>query len=181
MKKINKSRFAILGMLLEKPRSGYSILQMMQQSTDYFWQETDASVYPMLKILEAEGKVTAKSEFVGKRERKIFEITQAGKDEFLTWMAIPAEKEPRRNELLLKLFLGASVAKENIIKLLVLHQQEALQTRKAFKNIETNVLSDVTDENPHKRFWLMALRYGIINNEAKLSWLDECFKVLEKK
>jgi len=179
MKKINKSRFAILGMLLEKQRSGYSMLKMMQQSTGYFWQETDASVYPMLKMLEAEGKVTAKSEFIGKRERKIFEITQAGKDEFFVWMAMPAEKETRHNELLLKLFFGASVTKEDIIKLIALHQQKALQTRKAFKNIEANILSEVTDEHPHKPFWLMALRYGVIHNEAELSWLDECFKVLE--
>jgi DNA-binding PadR family transcriptional regulator len=181
MKKVNKSRVAILGLLFEKPRSGYSILQMMQQSTDYFWQETDASVYPMLKILEAEGKVTVKSEFVGKRERKIFEITQAGKDEFLAWMATPAEKENRRNELLLKLFLGATVATEDIVKQLALHQQKALKIKKEFKSIENDVLSNVSNEHPHKRFWLMALRYGILHNEAELAWLDECFNVLEKK
>ena len=58
MKKVNKSRYALLGMLMEKPRSGYAILQMMQQSTTHFWQESDASVYPMLKILEEPPKNT---------------------------------------------------------------------------------------------------------------------------
>jgi len=181
MKKINKSRFAILGLLFEKPQSGYAMVQMMQQSTDYFWQETDASMYPMLKTLEAEGKVTAKSEFVGKRERKIFAITQAGKDEFLAWMAMPAEKENRRNELLLKLFFGAALPKEEMIKHLALRQQKMLETKKAFKSIETTVLTEVADEDQQKRFWLMALRYGQIHVDADLKWLDECCKVLEKK
>jgi len=180
MKKINKSRFAVLGMLFEKPQSGYEIRQFMLESTDHFWQETDASIYPMLKTLETEGKVTGKSEFVGKRERRIFEISQSGKDEFLAWMSRPPEKESRRNELLLKLFLGANVPREEIIKHLALQQQKILKTKKIYKNIEDNVLAEVSDEVPRKLFWRMTLRYGMIHVDAELQWLEECFKILEK-
>jgi PadR family transcriptional regulator AphA len=181
MKKINKSRFAILGMLLEKPRSGYSMLQMMQQSTNHFWQEYDASIYPMLKMLEAEGKVTATRELVGKRERTIFAITQSGKDEFLAWMAQPAEEENRRSELLLKVFFGAHVPTEEIIQQLALQQQKAREEKKQFKSIEENILSPISDEYEHKQFWIMTLRYGVLHADAELKWIDECFKMLGKK
>ncbi|MFH1832013.1 MAG: PadR family transcriptional regulator, partial [bacterium] len=95
MKKINKSRYAILGMLFDGPASGYDIMEGMHRSTGHFWQESDASVYPMLKVLEAEGKVSSRSEFVGKREKKIFEITHLGKEEFLAWIVLPVGKETR--------------------------------------------------------------------------------------
>jgi len=181
MKKINKSRFALLGMLFDKPRSGYEMRQFMLESTDYFWQESDASMYPMLRLLEQEGMITGKSELVGKRERKIFEITQKGKDEFLTWMAKPADKENRRSEFLLKIFLGATVSKEEIIKQLTLRQQKVRESKKRFERIEVDALSDVADEHPHKLFWHMALRYGMISVDAELRWLDECFEILDKK
>lgn len=181
MKKNNKSRYAVLGMLLQKPQSGYEIRQFMINSTDYFWQESDASIYPMLKILETEGKVTAQSEFVGKRERKIFEITQTGKDEFLAWMTKPAEKENSRNELLLKFFLGASVPKEEVVKQLFLRKQNLQETKKKYKSIEADVLSKVANEYPHKFFWLMALQYGVVHADTELRWLDECIEKLEKK
>jgi len=181
MKKINRSRFAILGMLLEKPRSGYEIRKFMHFSTDHFWQESDASIYPMLNILEKEGKLTSKSEAVGKRERKIFEITQSGKDEFFAWMASPSKKEIHRNDLLLKLFLGANVPKEEILKLLVSHKQKALAEKKEYIKIENDALSQFSDEYPHKLFWIMTLRYGMQNVSAKLEWIEDCIKLLKNK
>jgi PadR family transcriptional regulator, regulatory protein AphA len=153
----------------------------MQQSTNHFWQEYDASVYPMLKLLETEGKVTATKELVGKRERTIFEITQSGKDEFLAWMARPAEGESRRSELLLKVFFGANAPTEEIIKQLALQQHKVQEEKKQFKSIEADVLAHVADEYPHKSFWIMALRYGMLHADAELTWIDECCKVLEKK
>lgn len=181
MKKGNKSRFAILGILLEKPRSGYEILQFMKESTTHFWQESDASIYPMLKILEKEGKVVSQRESTGKRERTIFQITDDGKKEFLAWMALPPEKENRRSELLLKLFFGGNTTSKEILKTLYARIQKIQETKETFKQIETAALSSVSEKYPHKRFWKMALRYGTLHSEAEITWLTECIKILEKK
>ena len=180
MKKTNKTRYAILGMLFSKPRSGYQIRQFMLDSTAHFWQETDASIYPMLKKLEVEGMVTSRSEFVGKRERQIFEITQAGKNDFLAWMALPAEKENHRNELLLKLFFGATATREEMIKHLKTHMAKCQETKETFKRIQTDVLWQVSDNHPHKTFWMIALKNGMVHVAAELGWVQECIKLLEK-
>ena len=82
MKKTNKTRYAILGMLLDKPRSGYDIKKFMAESTAHFWQETDASIYPMLKKLEDEGKVESQNILRGKKGSTLYSITPAGKTEF---------------------------------------------------------------------------------------------------
>jgi PadR family transcriptional regulator, regulatory protein AphA len=180
MKKINKTRYAILGMIIEKPSSGYEIRQSMLGSTQHFWQETDASIYPMLRILEAEGLVKAKSEFVGKRERRIFEITQAGKDEFSSWLALPAESENHRNELLLKLFFGANTTKEENLKQFYLKLERCKEIKRTFKNIQENVITPISDENPNKLYWMLTLRNGIIRVAAEIQWIEECINILEK-
>lgn len=51
MKVVNKTKYAILGMLLNGPSSGYEIKSLMSRSTVYFWRESDSTIYPMLKML----------------------------------------------------------------------------------------------------------------------------------
>jgi PadR family transcriptional regulator, regulatory protein AphA len=181
MKKVNKSRYAILGMLMEKSRSGYSILNMMQQSTAHFWQESDASVYPMLKKLEAEGMVTSQSELNGKRERNIFSITAAGKKEFSEWLSLPAEDGTHRDELLLKLFFSANATKQDVLKQLLLHQKKVKETEQRFRDVEEKILSQIPDEYEHKIFWVMTLQNGKAHAQAELKWIAESIGVLEKK
>jgi DNA-binding PadR family transcriptional regulator len=180
MKKINKAKYAILGMLFEKTHSGYSLLQTMKGSTNYFWQESDASVYPMLKLLEKNGMVISHNEATGKRERTIFEITDMGKKEFLAWMKLQPEEETSRSELRLKLFFGAHTDKETVLKYLKTHQEECFEDLKNLQHIETEV-NNASNENPHKTFWLITIRSGVIHAQAELQWLEECFNILKKK
>jgi PadR family transcriptional regulator, regulatory protein AphA len=180
LKKVNKTKYAILGMLIEQPLSGYEIKQEMLETTAHFWQESDASIYPMLKTLESEGLVTSHSEFVGKRARNIFEVTDAGKQEFEQWLALPAEGETRRNELLLKIFLGGNGTPDETINQLTRHEQKIARMEQQFKNIEETVLTQVSDSHPHKIYWTMALRNGIISVTAEKEWVAECFKMLKK-
>jgi len=164
-------------MLFDQPLSGYELRKRMQGSTAHFWNETDASVYPMLKILEQEGMVTAQTEYAGKRARKVFTITQAGKDDVTAWLALPAESEHPRSELLLKLFFGAFVSKEVTIKHLEQRLQRCHETRKTFQTIEDGI-AKTPDSHPHKPFWEMSLRNGIIDIEASIAWLNECIRRL---
>jgi DNA-binding PadR family transcriptional regulator len=166
-------------MLLEKPQSGYEIKRSMLESTNHFWQESDASIYPMLKKLEAEKLVTSHSEFVGKRERQIFEITPAGKKDFSAWIALPAAGETQRSELLLKLFFGANAKKEDTIKQLLRHKEKVEKIEQQFKNIEENVLAKISDKNPHKIFWVMALQNGTLRVKAEAQWVAQCLKTLK--
>lgn len=180
-KKINKTRFAVLGMLFKKPRSGYDILQLMAQSTANFWQESDASIYPMLKKLEMEGKVTSRSESTGKRERTVFSITPVGKKEFLAWMALPTEQQGHRNEQLLKLFFGGHVDRKSIIKQLEVRRQMAHAELTHYKDIAANILEQLPTKDPYKLFGTLTLKYGLLHAEAEIAWTGECINLLKKK
>src|SRR5271169_1660643 len=104
MKLVNKTRYAILGMLLEGHSTGYEIKALMSRSTVYFWRESDSTIYPMLKVLAKEGKVHSKIAYVGKKKKEVFSITKTGRAEFKAWLKMPTGSETPRNEFLLKLF-----------------------------------------------------------------------------
>ena len=70
MAKEREIKFVILGFLLNDSLSGYEIGEMIKESTNNFWQESDASIYPTLKLLTKEGFVSAESVYVGKRRKK---------------------------------------------------------------------------------------------------------------
>jgi len=78
-------RYAILGVLLERPATGYEIKSLMGRSTVYFWRESDSTIYPILKVLAKEGKVLSEIAYVGKKKKEVFSITETGQEEFRAW------------------------------------------------------------------------------------------------
>lgn len=180
MNKINKTRYAILGMLFEKPLTGYDIKKIMAETTAHFWQETDASIYPMLKKLVAEGKIVPTSALRGKQKRTLYRATPAGKKEFAQWMETDIEPGTYRQELLLKIFFGANTDKTIIIKHLESRKGRLKVIQKKFAYIDLIVLPDVPEDDPHKIYQKLTLRNGIIRVEAEIKWIEESLNMLKK-
>ena len=139
MKLVNKTRYAILGMLLEGPSTGYEIKSLMGRSTVYFWRESDSTIYPMLKVLAEEGKVLSKIVYVGKKKKEVFSITETGRVEFKAWLESPTGSETPRNEFLLKLFFVTD--RKEMIRLFQERLEKAEKTYEEYKKIEERLES----------------------------------------
>jgi PadR family transcriptional regulator AphA len=174
MKRLNKTRYAILGILTQRPMSGYDIKKEMDESTQYFWQESPGQIYPILAKLLREKLVTCtNSSTSGSRVRNIYKITATGLKELKTWLAQDVMHPTPRNELLLKLFFGKNSADEiNHYHVKKYHQQlknKLKQYEQAYKNIKH-------DPSEHAPYWLMTLKYGEKILHAQLEWCDEILK-----
>lgn len=168
-KTLNKTRYAILGMLLEGPCTGYEIKSLMNRSTVYFWRESDSTIYPMLKLLAKEGRAESKIEYVGKKKKEIFSITDAGREEFKEWLVSPTGTETPRNEFLLKLFFVTN--RNEMVRLFQESLTKAEQTYAEYKKIEERLMS--LADSQRKMIRLKALRYGIAHLELEIKWLKE--------
>lgn len=167
---VNKTRYAILGMLLEEPRSGYEIKSLMERSTAYFWRESDSTIYPMLKRLAQEGKVQlAEVVHRGKRKREIFAITEAGKEEFRAWLESSTGPEVRRSEFLLKLFFATAESDQR--RLLLEELESAQKTYEEFKRIEERLAG--LPDSPEKAVRLKSLRHGMAHLALDIEWFEE--------
>jgi DNA-binding PadR family transcriptional regulator len=169
MKSTNKTRYAILGMLLEEPRTGYEIKSLMGRSTTYFWRESDSTIYPMLRILAEEGKAVSEVAYVGKKKKEIFSITETGRREFKTWFKSPTSEETPRNEFLLKLFFVTH--RKETIHLFQERLEKVQKLHEEYKKIEER-LEQIADL-PLKPIRLKALRYGITLLESEIKWLND--------
>ena len=67
-------KFAILGLLKEKPRHGYDIIREMEERSGGFYSPSPGAVYPTLQALEDGDLVTSASE----EGKKVYSLTEAG-------------------------------------------------------------------------------------------------------
>ena len=174
------SRFAILGVLGFGAMSGYDVKKLIERSIAHFWNESYGQIYPILNRLAAEGLAERRREKQrGKPDRHIYSLTDKGQQELARWLAVPARQEPFRNELLLKLFLGAegrvadSVAQ---IKHYQATQQAHLET---YVGIEGRLRQELAG-HPQLPFSLVTLHYGQHRCRAMLAWCVESIRALER-
>jgi len=169
MGSVNKTRYAILGILLESPSTGYEIKALMGRSTVYFWRESDSTIYPMLKVLAKEGKVLSQVVYVGKKKKEVFSITERGQVEFKAWLESPTGSETPRNEFLLKFFFVTN--RKEMLRLLQERLEKVEKNYEEYREIEKRL--EKLDDFPMKATRLKALRYGIAQLALEIQWLKE--------
>ncbi|TGM58741.1 PadR family transcriptional regulator [Leptospira adleri] len=173
MARINKTRYALLGILGETPMNAYEIKKTIEQSIGFFWQESFGQIYPILKQLEKEACLKSSKEKKGSgTETTIYKITPKGKKELKDWLEKPVEKSPYRNELLLKLFFGNHVKKEVLIKHLQDTKEEVLRLMDIYDNIRKFV-TEMENPETNKTLSLITLDFGITTAKGFLDWAEE--------
>jgi DNA-binding PadR family transcriptional regulator len=97
--------YALLGLLARRERSGYDLARELRRPVGYFWQARHSQIYPELARLEAQGLVA--HHVVAQHDRpdkKVYAITEAGREALRTWVTAPLEEPPVRDELVLRAY-----------------------------------------------------------------------------
>ena len=171
----SRTPYSILACLTLQPMSGYDIKQFMEGTLVHFWSESPGQIYPALKNLEDRGLVDGTTE-PGERgqEKRIYEITDAGRDELRGWLREPAEPTRPRYEHTLKLFFGHNVgpeaSQEHIERLRTRTEDELANYREHESDLMRRAAEDPASPAP---YWLAVLRGGIRYSEMVLEWCDE--------
>ena len=80
--RMSLSKFFILCVLQERPLHGYDIAKEVERRTEGCCSPREGTIYPVLKQFADGGYVTFESEIVAGRERKIYAITEKGREAF---------------------------------------------------------------------------------------------------
>lgn len=98
---MNSLSYALLAMLFRKPCSGYELVKMME----VFWQAKHSQIYPLLAKLEEQQFLTAENvEQTGKPNKKIYHITDSGKEILKKWISLSPSQPVTRDEFLIKAY-----------------------------------------------------------------------------
>jgi DNA-binding PadR family transcriptional regulator len=85
-------RTAILVELATEPMHGYQLIQAIETRSGGSWKPSPGSIYPTLQLLADEGLVSSKQA----GERKVYSLTDAGKEAAAEFAAAPHPSESRR-------------------------------------------------------------------------------------
>jgi DNA-binding PadR family transcriptional regulator len=168
----------LLGLLAIESMSGYDLGQVIRSSVGYIWNESYGQIYPNLKKLAAEGFVTAKTERQkGKPDRRIYSITEKGRERLVKWLSLPPQPEVARNEFLLKLFFGERIPTEILMGWVEHMVESETAVLREFQRVESEEIAQ-SQHYPGAPYWKMAARFGQLELKAHLKWAEETLAVL---
>lgn len=175
-----KTRYVILGLLSEEPSSGYDIRKTIEMRFKFFWQESYGQIYPELARLEKEGLISIipqKEET--KRTRKVYQITESGKEALRSWLLLSPEREARRYEILLKLYFGNLIPVEQLVRYISHFRHSHYEELQILKHVESD-LKGILNQHENHIYILMTVLLGLKVNAAYVEWADEITEMLNE-
>ena len=163
--------YILLGLLREAPRHGYALFQALSRdpALSRIWHVKRSKVYYLLDSLADRDLISFQVEHHAHQpDRKVFQVTDEGKEEFLSWMMSPvASGRHVRIGFLSRLHFALREGKDVALQLL---DEQITRCRSWKANLEDQLAEHAAVDFITK----YTFRFRIGQVEAMLSWLSSC-------
>jgi len=103
-------RHSILGFLSKASMTGYDLQKKVDSTIRHFWPATQSQIYRTLKELEESGLIASEIHYQEQKPNKrVYQITAAGKEQLRQWLSSPIPIDSPRHPLLVQLFFSAGI------------------------------------------------------------------------
>lgn len=168
--------YALLGLLLPSPMSGYELAARVEGSITYFWPIARSQVYGELNRLEGLGYVRGADVAQDRLpDKRLYEVTREGAAALDAWLVADPEegRERFRSSLMVRVFFAPRIPLAQRRALLERIRSSAAARRAALDAIVER-LAGVPEAAAPRATALHGLRHA----EATLAWLDEVSPLL---
>ncbi len=161
-------KFLLLGLLARCSRHGYELKALFEQLFGGMWPLNPGQVYMTLERLEDAGLVTSKRvEQDLLPDRRVYSITEDGRQELKRWTAEPSEGPIRlREEMFAKVLTAMLTEQADPLALIWSQRRKHMQA-----------LADLRSKRRDQSLTpatKLVLQGAILRTEADLRWLDRC-------
>ncbi|MGV0644743.1 PadR family transcriptional regulator [Mycolicibacterium sp. XJ879] len=169
-------RIAALGLLAQRPGSGYDLLRLFEESMANVWPATQSQLYGELNKLAGAGLIEVSD--IGPRGRKEYRITDAGREELRRWVTNPQDDPPFRSAGLLRVFLLGEIPMDQARA-----QLTALAENAAAEIKRLEALRDSVDwgDDDGSFYSHAALEYGLRTHEMQEQWARSVIEALDRR
>ena len=173
---------AILVSLTERAGSGYELARRFDRSIGYFWPATHQQIYRVLSRMEKAGWVThTEVEQKGRPDKKVYEVSGAGRDELTRWLSEPVDPAVLRDGLAVKL-RGASLGDTSaVLREVERHRAEHAAVLEVYRSIERRDFPKPAKLAGRELHQYLVLRGGIRAEESFVAWCDEVIQALRSE
>lgn len=169
-------RHLILGLLTRQPMSGYDVRRFLKSLSWLVDSPSFGSIYPTLRALQEDGLVTMEEVLrQGKQPRKIYTITEAGRQALREWVDQPSSPDVSLKTFLMRLVLAGSFSHTGLIVHL---QQRRSQIGAHYATLKQimETLDEMADSGQRLTF-----DYGLALATVELAWLDSKLELLSQQ
>lgn len=175
-------KHGILGLLNYGSMTGYEINRTFRDSLHYFWYAQTSQIYRELQTLKKNGWATDEViEQSDRPDKKLFSITESGREEFMRWLSEEGFDAELRSPLLMKTFFrGELPTDENVVYFAKMSAMlsaflNGFQSEPPKVAQYAEMISD-----PRKAlYWKMTAEFGVMYAEMMRNWAEKCKKELE--
>ena len=176
-------KHGILGLLNYGSMTGYEIDKAFKDSLSYFWNAQTSQIYRELQTIKKNGWAT--DEVVvqtSKPDKKVFSITQSGKEELNRWLVEDNTEFTTRIPILMKTFFRGERSIDENIEYFTQLADMGMNFLTQFQN-EPPKVADYSKnlQNPMKAiYWKMTVEFGVMYIQMYFNWVQKCKKELEE-
>lgn len=175
--------FGILGFLNYEPMSGYDLAKAFESSLQFFWHAQNSHIYLELKKMEKKGYICGKTVVQSDRpNKKIFSITETGKQEFMNWLAEGAGTEAIhfKNSFLMKVFFGGNMTPVQSTDMLRKFKADCEAYLKKMEETPESIEKYGYDMETYQTiYWQFTVDYGYGFIKNCIEWAERCIEKLE--
>jgi PadR family transcriptional regulator, regulatory protein AphA len=114
-RRLTTTSYAVLAQVAVHPWSTYELARQRVRYFRYVWPRAESAIYREVKRLALMGLLAAKREYVGKRPRTVYSITEAGRQILREWLDTPVSPFAMDFEAMIRLFIAPLGTKEQIV------------------------------------------------------------------
>ena len=177
---------ALLGLVNYKPATGYDLKTIFTRSINMFWNVSLPQIYRTLNRMEKSGWLSSHIEHQdGKPSRKIYQITDKGKNELDKWLKKSTEPVKIQNEFMMKVFFGNRMDPKDLIRQIREYRDHAaLFLKDTPKQVQATVKDFEAATGIGKndtRLWLLTYDFGQRRAQMTVEWCDSALELLQEK
>jgi DNA-binding PadR family transcriptional regulator len=179
-------RHALLAALLQGEASGYQLAKRFDVSVANFWSATPQQLYRELEGMEAAGAVTAcVVEQQRRPNKRLFAITDAGREELAQFSARPPRPSALRDELLVQLHAVDIGDRDTVMASIRERMQQARGKLAIYERLreellagrsETDYLREADRVGPY-----LTLMRGLSFEQENLTWGEKVLDILTQR
>lgn len=175
---------AILGFLNYAPSSGYDLKKKFDTSVQHFWPADQSQIYRTLSRLEEQG--WANREIVhqdDRPDRKVYHITETGREELRRWLTTPLPPEDIRSAPLIQVFFAGQLSDAEILEMLEREADKKRRLLERYAQVPQQAAEYIEAVGSPREafFWLLTLECGKTSAQAHLSWLESVIQRIKDK
>ncbi len=176
-------KHGILGLLNYGSMTGYDIVNIFKDSLSYFWHAQTSQIYRDLQTIKKNGWAT--DETVpqdGKPDKKIFTITESGREELKRWLTEDSVEFELRSPLMMKIFFRGELSIDENIEYFekLVKENNAFDYKMYIDPPDTEKYAGLINDPMKALYWKMTVEYGMMYSKMHRLWLEKCIRQMEE-